>query len=128
MLKVTFSNVLTLSAQNPRSSMMTAIEILRQLCDGESRYTAFRRSGARISMSMTKETKNSLIEGTIGSFEWLAESDTLFVYVVIPLLCVIGLYILGTIFYQFIINTHPASASAASDFLSIDPDKWFPRA
>jgi hypothetical protein len=77
---------------------------------------------------MTKETKNSLLEGTLGCFEWLGESETLFVYVVIPALCMIGLYILGTAFYQFIADTHPASASVASDLLSVDPDKWFPRA
>lgn len=77
---------------------------------------------------MAKESKNALLEGTLGCFEWLGESDTLLVYVVIPVLCVIALYILGIVFYQFIVDTHPASASAASDFLSIDPDKWFPRA
>ena len=76
---------------------------------------------------MAKESKNALLEGTLGCCEWLGESDTLFVYVVIPVLCIIGLYILGTVFYQFIVDTHPASASAASDLLSIDPDKWFPR-
>jgi len=26
------------------------------------------------------------------------------------------------------VDAHPASASAAFDLLSIDPDKWFPRA
>jgi hypothetical protein len=75
---------------------------------------------------MAKETKK-LVEGTIGCFEWLPESDTLFVYVVIPALCLIGLYILGTVFYRFIVDSHPA-ASAASGLLSIDPDNWFPRA
>ena len=72
---------------------------------------------------MTKESKNCLLEGTL---ELLGESETLFVYVVIPALCIIALYILGTVFYQFMVDAHPASASAASDFLSIDPDKWFP--
>ena len=75
---------------------------------------------------MTKETKNSLLEG-INCLEWLGESETLFVYVVIPVLCIVGIYILGTVFYQSIVDAHSASASAA-DFLSIDPDKWFPRA
>ena len=74
---------------------------------------------------MTKESKNCLLEGTL---ELLSESETLFVYVVIPAMCIIGLYILGTVFYQFMVDAHPASASAASDFLSIDPDHWFPRA
>jgi hypothetical protein len=77
---------------------------------------------------MTKETKSHLLEGTLGCFEWLGESETLFVYVVIPLLCVIGIYIVGVVFYQLILDAHPANASAASDLLSIDPDKWFPRA
>jgi hypothetical protein len=76
-------------------------------------------------MSMTKDSKNCLLEGTL---ELLGESETLFVYVVIPALCIIGICILGTVFYQFMVDAHPASASAASDFLSIDPDKWFPRA
>jgi hypothetical protein len=74
---------------------------------------------------MTKDSKNCLLEGTL---ELLGESETLFVYVVIPALCIIGLYMLGTVFYQFMVDAHPASVSAASDFLSIDPDKWFPRA
>jgi hypothetical protein len=74
---------------------------------------------------MTKDSKNCLLEGTL---ELLGESETLFVYVVIPALCIIGLYILVTVFYQFMVDAHPASVSAASDFLSIDPDKWFPRA
>jgi hypothetical protein len=74
---------------------------------------------------MTKDSKNCLLEGTL---ELLGESETLFVYVVIPGLCIIGLYILGTVFYQFMVDAHPATVSAASDFLSIDPDKWFPRA
>ena len=76
---------------------------------------------------MTKETKKFL-DGMLGCFEWLSESETLFVYVVIPVLCVIGLYFVGTVFYQLIVDSHPASASAASDLLSIDPDKWFPLA
>jgi hypothetical protein len=80
---------------------------------------------ARIGLSMTKEWKSRLLEGTL---ELSGESETLFVYVVIPALCIIGLYILGTLFYQFMVDAHPAGASAASDFLSIDPDRWFPRA
>ena len=73
---------------------------------------------------MTKETRSFLLEGTL---ELLGESETLFAYVIVPLLCIVVLYLLGTAFYQFIADTHPASASAASDLLSIDPDKWFPR-
>ena len=76
---------------------------------------------------MTKETKKFL-DGMFGCFEWLSESETLFVYVVIPVLCVICLYFVGTVSYQLIADAHPASASAASDLSSIDPDKWFPRA
>jgi len=38
---------------------------------------------------MTKKTKN-LVEGMLGCFEWLSESETLFVYIVIPVLCVVG--------------------------------------
>jgi hypothetical protein len=71
---------------------------------------------------MTKETKNCLLEGT---FELLVESETLFVYVLIPLLCIIGIYLLGAAFF---VDAHPTAASAASDLFSIDPDKWFPRA
>jgi hypothetical protein len=74
---------------------------------------------------MTKETKDCLLEGTL---ELLGESETLFVYVVVPVLCIIGICILGTAFYQFIVDAHPTAASAATDLLSIDPDKWFPRA
>lgn len=84
-------------------------------------------TGARIAVSMTRETKNGLLEGTFECLEWLGEFETMFVYLVVPVLCVVGLYILGTAFYQFVVDTHPATASAASDFLSIDPDKWLPR-
>ena len=45
---------------------------------------------ARISASM-KERKNSLLEGMFGCFEWLGKSETLFEYVVIPVLCIVGL-------------------------------------
>ena len=76
---------------------------------------------------MTQETKIGLLEGGFECLEWLCEFETVFVYLVVPLLFVAVLYILGTVFYQFVIDTHIASASAASDFLSIDPDKWFPR-
>jgi hypothetical protein len=74
---------------------------------------------------MTKETKNFLLEGTL---ELFGESETLFVYVLVPLLCIVVICFLGTAFYQFIGDTHSTAASAATDLLSIDPDKWFPRA
>jgi hypothetical protein len=74
---------------------------------------------------MTKQTKNCLVEGTL---ELLGESEILFVYVLVPLLCVIAIYVLGTVCYQAIVDAHPLAASAASDLLSIDADKWFPRA
>jgi hypothetical protein len=76
---------------------------------------------------MTQETKNGLLEGTLECFGWLGEFETGFVYLLIPVLCIVGLYILGIVFYQFIVDSHVATASAASDFLSINPDKWFPR-
>jgi hypothetical protein len=75
---------------------------------------------------VTKETKNRLLE-MFNCFELLGESETLFVYVVIPLLCILALYIAGMVFYQVFIGGNTASTSAASDLLSIDPDKWFPR-
>jgi hypothetical protein len=93
----------------------------------KSRHTAFRDPVLELALSMTKETKKFL-DGMLGCFEWLSESETLFAYVVIPVLCVICLYFLGTVFYQLIVDAHPTSASTASELLSIDPDKWFPRA
>ena len=73
---------------------------------------------------MTKETRSFLFEGTL---ELLGESETLFAYLIVPLLCIVALYILGTTLYQFIADTHPTSASAPFDLLFIDPDNWFPR-
>ena len=76
---------------------------------------------------MIRETKGGLLEGAFECLEWLGECETVFMYLVLPLLAVVVLYILGTTFYQLVIDTHSASASASSDLLSVDPDKWFPR-
>ena len=57
---------------------------------------------------MTQETKNGLFEGTFECLAWLGEFETVFVYLVVPLVCVVVLYVLGTAFYDFVIDTHTA--------------------
>ena len=66
-------------------------------------------------------------EVLVGCLECLPESEALFVYVVIPLLCAATAWIVGMIVYQVICDPHAASVALRSDCLSINPENWFPR-
>jgi len=61
-----------------------------------------------------------------GCLELLSESETLFAYVVVPILCVVVLWLVASIIYQGVFDPHAASLASTSDYLSIDPEKWFP--
>jgi hypothetical protein len=61
-----------------------------------------------------------------GCLEILSESETLFAYVVVPILCVVVLRFVGSIIYQCMSDPHATSLASTSDYLSIDPEKWFP--
>jgi hypothetical protein len=73
---------------------------------------------------MAKEWQKEVIAGCL---ECLTESEALFVYVVVPLLCVAVVWIVGSIIYQGMFDSHAASIASTSDYLSIDPEKWFSR-
>jgi hypothetical protein len=62
-----------------------------------------------------------------GCVECLPESEALFVYRVIPLLCVAIAWIVGMVVYQVICDPQAASIASTSDCLSINPEIWFPR-
>jgi hypothetical protein len=73
---------------------------------------------------MAKEWQKEVLAGCL---ECLTESEELFVYLVIPLLCIAVVWIVGMAVYQVIFDPHAASIASTSDCLSIDPEKWFPR-
>jgi hypothetical protein len=102
--------------------ILSAIALSGQRIQSELELCPQRYDGATVS----KETKSRLFD-TLDCFELLGESETLFVYVVIPVLCIFALCVLGIVLYQLVLEAHPADASAATDLLSIDPAKWFPR-
>lgn len=73
---------------------------------------------------MRKDTGQWIIEGAL---ECLLESETLFVYLVVPLLCVVFLCVVSIVVYSVVCDASFANAASTLDGLSIDPDKWFPR-
>jgi hypothetical protein len=73
---------------------------------------------------MTKETKQGLLEAAL---ECLLESETLFIYVTLPLLCVAVVYVVGTSLFHLVFDPNAANIASAMDGLSIDPANWFPR-
>ena len=73
---------------------------------------------------MAKEWQKEVLAGCL---ECLSEREALFVYVVIPLLCVAIAWIVGTVVYQVICDPQVASIASTSDCLSINLENWFPR-
>ena len=61
-----------------------------------------------------------------GCLELLSESETLFIYLVLPLLCVAVVGIIGIFVYQVICDPQAASLASTADYLSINPERWFP--
>jgi len=70
---------------------------------------------------MAKEWQKEVLGGCL---ECLSESEGLFVYVVIPLLCVAIVWIVGMVVCQVLFDPHAASIASTSDCLSINPEKW----
>ena len=62
----------------------------------------------------------------IGCLELLSESEELFIYLVLPLLCVAMVGIIGISVYQLISDPQASSLASTSDYLSINPERWFP--
>ena len=62
----------------------------------------------------------------IGCLELLSESEALFIYLVLPLLCVAIVGIIGISVYQVISDPQALSLASTSDYLSINPERWFP--
>ena len=62
----------------------------------------------------------------IGCLELLSESEALFIYLVLPLLCVAMVGIIGISVYQVISDPQALSLASTSDYLSINPERWFP--
>ena len=61
----------------------------------------------------------------VGCLELLSESEV-FIYLVLPLLCVAMVGIIGISIYQLISDAQASSLASASDYLSINPERWFP--
>jgi hypothetical protein len=64
----------------------------------------------------------------IGCLELLSESEELFIciYLVLPLLCVAMVGIIGISVCQLISDPQASSLASTSDYLSINPERWFP--
>jgi type III secretory pathway component EscU len=61
-----------------------------------------------------------------GCLELLSESETLFIYLVLPLLCVAIVGVIGVVVYQVFCDPWAASSASTPDYLSINPERWFP--
>jgi hypothetical protein len=72
---------------------------------------------------MAKEWPKEVL---IGCLELLSESEALFIYMLLPLLCAAMLGIIGIVVYQVICDPQAASLASTSDCLSINPERWFP--
>jgi hypothetical protein len=72
---------------------------------------------------MAKEWPKELF---IGCLELLLESEELFIYLVLPLLCVALIGIIGIVVYQLISDPQVSSLASTADYLSINPERWFP--
>lgn len=60
-------------------------------------------------------------------FECLVETEELFLYVLVPLLCIAAVCVVGVLVYQLMFDPNAVDVASRLDTLSIDPDKWFPR-
>jgi len=67
---------------------------------------------------------NVLLEGLL---ECAFEVEEAFVYVVIPLILVFSFVFVAVVVYHCMFDPNAVDLASSSDFLSIDPDKWFPR-
>ncbi len=64
-------------------------------------------------------------------FECLFEIPEFFpymIYALIPIFCIATIYFVGVVVYQLIFDPSAVAVAARLDLLSIDPDKWSPRA
>ena len=61
----------------------------------------------------------------VGCLELLSESEV-FIHLVLPLLCVAMVGIIGISIYQLISHSQASSLASESDYLSINPERWFP--
>jgi len=62
----------------------------------------------------------------VGCLQLLSECEELFLYLVLPLVCVAMVGIIGIFVYQLISDPQAASLASTSDYLSINPERWFP--
>ena len=64
-------------------------------------------------------------------FECLFETEELFLYVIVPVVCafvcIVASYMIGTVAYQLMFDPNAVDVASRLDLLSIDPEKWFPR-
>ena len=72
---------------------------------------------------MSKEWHKELLGCCL---ECLTECEEVFVYVLVPLLCIAAVCIIGRMIYQAVFDPHAISIASTSDCLSINPDKWLP--
>ena len=72
---------------------------------------------------MAKEWRKEVF---VGCLELLSESEALFIYLVLPLLCVAMVGIIGIVVYQAISDPQATSLASTPDYLSINPERWFP--
>ena len=69
------------------------------------------------------------LAGALGEavFECLLETEELFFYALIPILCIGALYAVGVMVYQSTFDSRAVEVASNVNPLSIDPNKWLPR-
>ena|SRR5215469_14042041 len=62
-----------------------------------------------------------------GLFEGGLEAGELFLYLLVPLILMFGLYLAAGMVYHLMYDPNAIDVASRLDLLSINPDKWFPR-
>jgi len=57
----------------------------------------------------------------------LLEVGELFLYLLVPVVLIFGLYLVAGMVYHLMVDPNAVDVASRLDLLSIDPDKWIPR-
>jgi hypothetical protein len=57
----------------------------------------------------------------------LLEAGELFLYLLVPVVLLFGLYLVAGMVYHLMVDPNAVDVASRLDLLSIDPDKWIPR-
>jgi hypothetical protein len=74
-----------------------------------------------------RESGGSLVETLFAPFDFLLGADELFFYLLVPLVVLVGVYLVTGMVYHWMFDPNAVDVASRADLLSIDPDRWFPR-